>query len=167
MADDGLERAIEKLVAEANEESAAAKAAHEEAVRALHAHLLERRTFRSSIAENGEEALKEAYQAQLAAIQRELDESLQALYREGAEEPGEPDPEPDPGGTTEPGGDGAPYEVDYTLPMQDRYMAVKNYYLSYADMAEALADLQEDETAENYLGRYYDYLVQLLLMLQS
>lgn len=46
-------------------------------------------------------------------------------------------------------------------------MAVKNYYLSYADMAEALADLQEDETAENYLGRYYDYLVQLLLMLQS
>ena len=61
----------------------------------------------------------------------------------------------------------APYEVDYTLPMRDRYVAVKNYYLGYDDIAQALEDYLEDETAQAYLGDYYDYLLQLLLLMQE
>ena len=63
--------------------------------------------------------------------------------------------------------DSAPYEVDYSLPMRDRYVAVKNHYLAYDDLALALEDLNNDAVAKDYLGSYYDYLVQLLLMMQT
>lgn len=51
--------------------------------------------------------------------------------------------------------------------MRDRYVAVKNYYLGYDDIAQALEDYLEDETAQAYLGDYYDYLLQLLLLMQE
>ena len=63
---DDLALAIQKLASEANEESAAAKAEYEEQLRELRARLLEGRIARSSIAQNGEEELEEAYQARLA-----------------------------------------------------------------------------------------------------
>ena len=56
--------------------------------------------------------------------------------------------------------------MDYTLSVRDRYIAVKNYYLSIPDAADALEQLRADEVAQDYLGRYYDYLEQLLIMMQ-
>lgn len=158
MTEEELNKAVDKLISEANEESEAAKAEYEEACRSIRFRLLERRAYRSSILENALDALKEEYDGAVLKIQSDLDESLEALYAEegGGGSPGEGiDP------------DDAPYEVDYTLPMRDRYVAVKNYYLGIENEAQALAALQEDEIAKDYLGTYYDYLLQLLLMLQQ
>ena len=162
--------------------------------------LLERGTYRSSILSDALHELRADYDAQVLRIQKELDESLEALYAEaqepeepggeepggeepggeepGGEEPGGEEPggeEPggeEPGGEEpggeEPGGEepDAPYEVDGSLPMRDRYIAVKNYYLSIPDAAEALELLRDDVVAKEYLGTYYNYLEQLLIMMQ-
>lgn len=152
-----LEKAVQKLIEEANAESAAAKSEYEKDCLEAQYDALERRTFRSSILENLLAARKEEYDAEVLRIQKDLDESLEALYAEG-DTGGETPPEIDP--------DDAPYEVDYTLSMRDRYVIVKNYYLDYDDMAEALADFEADDIAKDYLGTYYDYLYQLLLMVQ-
>ncbi len=152
-----LEKAVQKLIEEANAESAAAKSEYEKDCLEAQYDALKRRTFRSSILENLLAARKEEYDAEVLRIQKDLDESLEALYAEG-DTGGETPPEIDP--------DDAPYEVDYTLSMRDRYVIVKNYYLDYDDMAEALADFEADDIAKDYLGTYYEYLYQLLLMVQ-
>lgn len=157
MTQEELEAAAEKLIGEANEDSAAAKREYEKDCLSEKNRALSRRIFRSSILENILAVLKSDYEALVKKIQKELDESLAALYGEG-----------DTGGEGGEGGEGgdAPYEVDYTLPMRDRYVIVKNYYLSYADPAQALADFEKDEIAKEYIGVYYEYLRQLLLMIQ-
>ena len=152
-----LEKAVQKLIEEATAESAAAKTEYEKDCLKAEYDALKRRTFRSSILENILAARKEEYDAQVLRIQKDLDESLEALYAEG-ESGGETPPGIDP--------DDAPYEVDYTLSMRDRYVIVKNYYLDYDDMAQALADFEADDIAKDYLGTYYEYLYQLLLMVQ-
>ena len=157
MTDEELEKAVNKLIAESNEDSAAAKKKYEQACLAEKYHMLERRTYRSCMLENALAALKEEYDAQVEKIQTELSESLDALYAENSGAPG-------PGGDVDP--DEAPYEVDYTLPMNERYIIVKEYYLSLADRRLALTLLTTDTVAKDYLGTYYDYLLELLQMLQ-
>lgn len=152
-----LEKAVQKLIEEANAESAAAKSEYEKDCLEAQYDALKRRTFRSSILENLLAARKEEYDAEVLRIQKDLDESLEALYAEG-DTGGETPPEINP--------DDAPYEVDYTLSMRDRYVIVKNYYLDYDNMAQALADFEADDIAKDYLGTYYEYLYQLLLMVQ-
>ena len=56
--------------------------------------------------------------------------------------------------------------MDESLPMRDRYIAVKNYYLSIPNAADALEALRDDSVAKEYLGTYYNYLEQLLIMMQ-
>ena len=202
---DELNAAAQKLIEEANAESAAALASYEEDCLRMRFRLLERGTYRSSILSDALHELRADYDAQVLRIQKELDESLEALYAEaqepeepggeepggeepggeepGGEEPGGEEPggeEPggeEPGGEEpggeEPGGEepdddepDAPYEVDESLPMRDRYIAVKNYYLSIPDAAEALELLRDDVVAKEYLGTYYNYLEQLLIMMQ-
>lgn len=202
---DELNAAAQKLIEEANTESAAALASYEEDCLRMRFRLLERGTYRSSILSDALHELRADYDAQVLRIQKELDESLEALYAEaqepeepggeepggeepGGEEPGGEEPggeEPggeEPGGEEpggeEPGGEepddedpdddepDAPYEVDESLPMRDRYIAVKNYYLSIPDAAEALELLRDDVVAKEYLGTYYNYLEQLLIMMQ-
>ena len=207
---DELNAAAQKLIEEANTESAAALASYEEDCLRMRFRLLERGTYRSSILSDALHELRADYDAQVLRIQKELDESLEALYAEaqepeepggeepggeepggeepggeepGGEEPGGEEPggeEPggeEPGGEEpggeEPGGEEpdddepeAPYEVDGSLPMRDRYIAVKNYYLSIPDAAEALELLRDDDVAKEYLGTYYNYLEQLLIMMQ-
>ena len=203
---DELNAAAQKLIEEANTESAAALASYEEDCLRMRFRLLERGTYRSSILSDALHELRADYDAQVLRIQKELDESLEALYAEaqepeepggeepggeepggeepggeepGGEEPGGEEPggeEPggeEPGGEEQPGGEepggddpDAPYEVDESLPMRDRYIAVKNYYLSIPDAAEALELLRDDDVAKEYLGTYYNYLEQLLIMMQ-
>ena len=154
MTSEELQEAIDRLIGEANVQTEEVKAAYErDVLQAKHA-ALSRRIFRSCILEEELAQLREAYEALVLRIQKDLDESIAALQTE--EDPVE-------GGS---GGEDAPYEVDYTLPMRERYIIVKNYYLGYEDMEQALADLQQDEVAEAYLGTYYAYLVQLLSMIR-
>ncbi len=158
MTGEELEKAVNKLIAEANAESASAKKEYEKDCLAEKYHMLSRRTYRSCVLENALALLKEEYDALVQKIQDDLNESLDALYAEN-------------GGGSGPSGDidpsEAPYEVDYTLPMNERYIVVKDYYLSIADKGLALRRLEQDDIAKDYLGTYYDYLVQLLLMLQT
>ena len=150
--------AVNKLISEANEESEKAKANYEEDCRLAGYRAAENRTWRSSILEQTLQRLKTEYDALVLKIQEELDESLQALYAENF-------PGGIPGEGIDP--DDAPYEVDYSLSSRDRYVTVKNYYLAYDDMAQALFDYQKDYIAKDYLGTYYDYLLQLLLLMQE
>ena len=200
-----LNAAAQKLIEEANAESEAALAEYERDCLSARFRLLERGTYRSSILQDSLNELRAAYDKLVLRIQRELDESLEALYAEAeepddGEDPGGDGEDPDgdgkdpdgdgedpggdgedpggdgedPGGDGEdPGGDGedpdepeAPYEVDESLPMRDRYIAVKNYYLSIPNAADALAALRDDSVAKEYLGTYYNYLEQLLIMMQ-
>lgn len=152
-----LEKAVQKLIEEANASSSAAKEEYEQDCLRAKYRALEQRIDRSTILENILADRKNKYDALVLQIQKDLDESLEALYAEEGT-----------GGTTPPGIDPseAPYEVDYTLAMRDRYVIVKNYYLGYDDMAAALSDFEKDEIAKDYLGSYYDYLLQLLLLVQ-
>lgn len=172
-----LNAAAQKLIEEANAESEAALAEYERDCLSARFRLLERGTYRSSILQDSLNELRAAYDKLVLRIQRELDESLEALYAEAEE----PDDGEDPGGDGEdpggdgedPGGDGedpdepeAPYEVDESLSMRDRYIAVKNYYLFIPNAADALEALRDDSVAKEYLGTYYNYLEQLLIMMQ-
>ena len=151
-----LDTAVDKLIGEANENSEDAKRDYEEKVLDAKFTALENRTYRSDIYELTLAELKEEYEEKVECIQRELDESLDALYAEGETAPEEPEPDP----PTE-----APYEVDYSLPMRERYIVVKNYYMSIEDRNAAVDQLEHDETAKAYLGEYYNYLMELLLLM--
>lgn len=149
-----LEKAVNKLIAEANEDSERAKKEYGQDVLAARFAALERRTYRSDVLERTLAALQADYDARVRKIQSELDESLEALYAEREETPDLPT------GPTE-----APYEVDYSLPNRERYIIVKNYYLSIADRNAAIDALEKDETAKAYLGEYYNYLMELMLLM--
>ena len=98
-----LNAAAQKLIEEANAESEAALAEYERDCLSARFRLLERGTYRSSILQDSLNELRAAYDKLVLRIQRELDESLEALYAEAEE----PDDGEDPGGDGEdPGGDG-------------------------------------------------------------
>ena len=109
---DELNAAAQKLIEEANTESAAALASYEEDCLRMRFRLLERGTYRSSILSDALHELRADYDAQVLRIQKELDESLEALYAEaqepeepGGEEPGGEDPDGEEPGGEEPGGE--------------------------------------------------------------
>lgn len=63
------------------------------------------------------------------------------------------------------GGDGdesAGYIVDYSLSYNERYVIVRDYYLSIADSNERMALYSADETAKKYLSSYYTTLYDVL-----
>lgn len=74
----------------------------------------------------------------------------------------EPTTDGETGGT---GSDDTGYLVDYELSYIERYVAVRDYYLTIEDPNERLALLAKDEVARKYLGSYYttlyDYFVGL------
>lgn len=58
---------------------------------------------------------------------------------------------------------GVEYLVDYSLSYTERYVIVRDYYLSIPD-PQARVDLYlKDEVARDYLGRYYTSLYNVLL----
>ena len=84
MTQEELDKAVNKLISEANEESAAAKAEYEKQCLDAKNGAIERRVLRSGILQDALAELKEAYDALVLKLQKELDESLEALYAEGA-----------------------------------------------------------------------------------
>ena len=158
MTEEEFNQAVNKLISEANDDSENAKLEYEKNCRKEKYRAAENRTLRSTVLDAALAELKDTYDKLVLKIQSELDESLEALYAENY-------PVGQPGEGINP--DDAPYEVDYSLPSRDRYVAVKNYYMAYDDMAQALLDFQKDEIAKDYLGTYYDYLLQLLLLMQN
>ena len=156
MTQEEADKIAQRLIAEATRRSDVERRAHERELHEAVCDAAARRTARSTILAGILDSLKAAFDDEIARIQSELDEKLDELYADIS--PGTP-PSGDPG--IDP--DDAPYEVDYSLPLRERYIAVRDYYLSYEDNAEALADLRADEIAKDYLGSYYGYVLQLLM----
>ena len=77
-ANEKLEAAVQKLIEEANAESAAALAEYEEDCLSARFRLLEKGTYRSSILQDALNELRAAYDARLQPTQKDLDESLWA-----------------------------------------------------------------------------------------
>ena len=51
---------------------------------------------------------------------------------------------------------GTPYEVDYALSYEDRFLALRTYYLeTYSDVSECFEAFARDEFALGYLGELY------------
>ena len=153
MTEEEIKKAEERLIKEANRKSAVERREYERKEYEERCRASERRTARSSILTDILEALKTDFNDKIDEIQNELNEKLEDLYSRNdvAETP--------PGS----GGEDAPYEVDYSLPMRERYVTVRDYYLAYEDKEEALSDFLADTVAKDYLGPYYTYVHQLLL----
>ena len=140
MTQEELDAAVKKLIAEANDLSAEQNRKYAAAYAKAEGAALKNRTARSTIFGFVKTDLKEACDRALKKIQDDLDESLAALYLEN---------EQGGGGS---GSTDAPYEVDYSLPMRERYVTVKNYYLAYEDKQKAVEDCKNDQIAQEYLG---------------
>lgn len=69
------------------------------------------------------------------------------------------------GETGDSGSDSTGYLVDYELSYLERYVQVRDYYLSISDPDERLALLAADEVAQDYLGSYYNTLFNYLACL--
>ena len=100
--------------------------------------------------------------ARSAEIQTDLNREValladNLLYNMSLNEPTNGD---DLGGSG--GEEGAGYIVDYTLPYNQRYAIVRDYYFSIADPQERMSLYVADETAKKYLDRYYGTLYDVL-----
>lgn len=74
--------------------------------------------------------------------------------------------EPTSGGETgDSGVDNTGYIVDYELSYLERYISVRDYYLTIEDPNERIALLQADTVAQEYLGTYYSVLFDYLMTL--
>ena len=61
------------------------------------------------------------------------------------------------------GSEDAGYLVDYTLSYTERYVIVRDYYLSIPDPSERMALYLADDVAKKYLDKYYTSLYNVLL----
>lgn len=61
------------------------------------------------------------------------------------------------GGNTETG-----YLVDYSLSYSERYVIVRDYYLTFSNVEERMAKYSADEVAKKYLDSYYGVLYNVL-----
>lgn len=91
--------------------------------------------------------LEEEYLYQVGIIAEQLEYALEVN-----------EPFPDGGDSSEDVG----YIVDYGLSYTDRYIIVRDYYLSIADPAERMALYGKDDVARRYLGSYYNTLYDVL-----
>lgn len=73
---------------------------------------------------------------------------------------GEPTTDGETGGN---GNDNTAYLVDYELSYMERYIGVRDYYLSIENPNERIALLREDQVARKYLGSYYNTLFNYLV----
>lgn len=104
----------------------------------------------SSIYKKIAEELTAEYEYQVEIIREQL------VFNMSLKEPTNPD---ETGGN---GGDDSAYLVDYELSYLERYIAVRDYYMSIEDPDERLALLQADKVAQQYLGSYYNVLFDYL-----
>ena len=108
--------------------------------------LIENGIFLSSIWENIQWKLNDAYEKEVESIRSELLFYLHfALKQEGDAESRE-------------------YVVDYSIPMEERYDIVKGHYnAAYVDKAERFEMFEMDTVARRYLGEYYAPLYDYFL----
>ncbi|MDE7162665.1 MAG: hypothetical protein K2O44_01125 [Clostridia bacterium] len=95
-------------------------------------------------------ALTAEYEYQVEILREQL------IFNMSLREPTNPD---ETGGS---GSDNSAYLVDYELSYLERYIAVRDYYMTIEDPNERLALLRADKVAQDYLGTYYNLLFDYL-----
>lgn len=106
----------------------------------------------SSLYTEYEKEARAEYERQVEVIREQL------LFNMSLKEPTTDDE------TGDSGNDGTGYLVDYSLTYLERYIQVRDYYMTIPDPVERLALYRVDEVAMKYLASYYntlyDYLIQ-------
>lgn len=110
-------------------------------------------TYHSSLMENKRKELTADFERKVEILREQLLYSLSLS-------------EPEQGGDDGAGEDTG-YIVDYRLSYSERYIVVRDYYLSIPDPAERMALYSADETAQKYLGTYYNSLYNVLATLSK
>ena len=103
----------------------------------------------SSLTEAKRAELKAEYDYQVEILREQLDYGMKLNS-------------PLPDGSDE--DENAGYLVDYSLSYTDRYVLVRDYYLSIENPAERMSLYAADEVAKRYLGSYYASLYNVLNM---
>ena len=108
--------------------------------------------FNSSLYADKKSELVNEYTYQVEIIREQLifNMSLNELTNDG-----------ETGDSGDAGGD-SPYVVDYELSYLERYIAVRDYYMTIEDPDERLALYGADEVAKKYLSSYYNSLYNYL-----
>ncbi len=106
--------------------------------------------FRSSLYEDKKAELEQEYEYQVEILREQL------IFNMSLNEPTHD------GETGDDGGDDTAYIVDYELSYLERYIIVRDYYMSIEDPAERMALYTADEVAKQYLGSYYSTLYNYL-----
>ncbi len=106
--------------------------------------------FFSSLYTDKQAELRKEYEYQVEILREQL------IFNMSLNEPTHDDETGDDGG-----GDAA-YVVDYELSYLERYIIVRDYYMSIEDPVERLALYTADEVAQKYLGSYYNSLYNYL-----
>lgn len=104
----------------------------------------------SSLYAEMEKSLKEEYDYQVEILREQL------IFNMSLKEP------TNDGETGDSGMDNSAYLVDYELSYIERYVAVRDYYMTIEDPDERLALFAADEVAIKYLGSYYNTLFNYL-----
>ncbi len=107
-------------------------------------------TENSSLYEAKKASLTEEYEYQVEILREQL------VYNMSLGEP------TNDGETGDSGSDNTGYIVDYELSYLERYIAVRDYYMTIEDPNERLALYAADTVAINYLGTYYNTLYDYL-----
>ncbi len=104
----------------------------------------------SSLYEEMEKSLNEEYEYQVEILREQL------VFNMSLKEP------TNDGETGGSGSDNTGYLVDYELSYLERYVQVRDYYLTIEDPDERLALFTADEVALRYLDSYYTTLYNYL-----
>ena len=102
----------------------------------------------SSLLEHKKEEISKELNYEIGIIREQLLYSLDELHVEN----------PDDGDYSDVG-----YVVDFSLSYTDRYIAVRDYYMSIPDPYKRVELYVQDEVARKYLGKYYESLYNVLL----
>ncbi|MDE6558249.1 MAG: hypothetical protein K2K39_03975 [Clostridia bacterium] len=105
----------------------------------------------SSLSDQLEAELRAEYDYQVEILREQL------LFNMSLGEPTNGD---ETGGS---GDDNSAYIVDYELSYVERYVHVRDYYLTIEDPNERIALLAADDVARKYLGTYYNTLFNYLV----
>lgn len=106
--------------------------------------------YLSSLYADKKAELEEEYEYQVEILREQL------IFNMSLNEPTHDDE------TGDSGNDSSGYIVDYELSYLERYIQVRDYYLSIEDPDERLALYAADTTAQSYLGSYYTTLYNYL-----
>ena len=148
---DGFSTIQLKLLRTAQQKKNELTTARDKDIELVKLMLLSNGTYASSLLSDKTAAITTDYQREIDVITEQL------IFNLSLNEPSKDD---ELGGGSTGGETG--YFVDYSMDYLQRYVVVRNYYLTIPDPHERLALYTADQVARRYLSGYYDTLYSYL-----